>query len=289
MNMKFKQIELSDIELDKVLNEFYKSFNTGYDFEQFLKIYLESVGLDELEVTQKSGDGGLDLKAVKKGIDELTDLDSIKYFVQAKRYAPNHSVSIESVRALRGILPDGYKGIFITTGKFSKKAYEFARKSESRPLILIDGKQLINNCIESGIGFRNKPVFHREDLLKLITTEKTIKIESLNLQNNSSDSIDTYIKKQITNNDIRARILRIPKSILDKIPTSDNSYNIKFDNFPVTKLKIDKSRTYFSGITEKFRQLGILDEYGNKIQKNSYWKLDTNSKIIEIIIEKDEK
>jgi len=112
-----KILELTQDEIATELEHFYSSFENGYEFEQFLKIFLEALGLDEIEVTQSSNDGGIDLKATKKGIDELTDVDSIKYYVQAKRYRPNTNVSIESVRALRGILPDGYKGYFYNNRK----------------------------------------------------------------------------------------------------------------------------------------------------------------------------
>ncbi len=280
-----KQEELTKTELENILNEFYQSFENGYDFEQFLKIYLEAIGLDEIEVTQKSSDGGIDLKAIKKGIDELTELDSIKYYIQAKRYKPSSNVSIESVRALRGILPDGYKGIFITTGKFSKKAYDFASESQSRPLILINGRQLITTCIEKGLGFRVKPVFHKNDLLQLINKEK--KVEEETTRNNDNPEINTeqFIKKTITENDIKARILRIPKTIIEKIPNEKNTYPVLF-NEDKKILNIDKNRTFFSGITDLYRKYGLLDDNGNRIPKDSFWYFDEKNKIIIIKTEK---
>lgn len=38
--------ELSKAELGKILEEFYCQFETGYDFEEFLKPFLESIGLN---------------------------------------------------------------------------------------------------------------------------------------------------------------------------------------------------------------------------------------------------
>ncbi|MCK4326504.1 restriction endonuclease [bacterium] len=275
-----KLVELNDNDVDDILQKFYSSFDGGYEFEQFLKIYLESIGLDEIEVTQKSSDGGLDLKAIKKGIDELTDLDSIKYYIQAKRYNPHSSVSLESIRALRGILPDGYKGIYITTGKFSKQAYEFAAQNESRALILIDGKKLITSCIEKGLGFRLKPVFFDNDIKHLINKE--IKSEPLR-----KDSITKqYIKKQVSENDIRARILRIPKSISENISEIETSSFIKFGNEKPEKFNIDKTKTYFGGVTDIFKRFGLLDNEGNRYSKDAYWFFDENNKILEIEFEK---
>ena len=182
-------------------------------------------------------------------------------------------------------MPDGYKGIFITTGKFSKKAYDFASESQSRPLILIEGIQLITNCIEKGLGFRVKPVFHKDDLLLLINKEK--KIEEAATKNNDNENINTeqFIKKTITENDIKARILRIPKTIIEKIPKEKNSYDVLFNEDKKT-LNIDKTRSFFSGITNLYRKYGLLDDHGNRISKEAFWYFDKNNKMIIIKTEK---
>ena len=277
-----KILELTKEEIDNELENFYSSFENGYEFEQFLKIFLESLGLDEIEVTQSSNDGGVDLKATKQGIDELTDLDSIKYYVQAKKYKPNTNVSIESVRALRGILPDGYKGIFITTGKFSENSKIFATESESRPLILIDGEELINHCIKYGLGFRAKPIFVLNDIKKLINKE--MKSEpKLNISTNENKN---YIKKEISDNDIKARILPIPRSIFEKIENFDE-YNLKFDGKGIKKFKINKNRKYFGGITQVFKDFKLIDDNGDRHPKSSFWFLNEDENIIEIEFEKN--
>lgn len=279
-----KNIDLTEQELEEVLLKFYESFETGYDFEKFLKIYLEEIGLDEIEVTQQSSDGGLDLKCLKRGIDELTDLDAVKYYVQAKRYKPDNLVSLESVRALRGIMPDGFKGIFITTGKFSKNAYEFGANSQNRALILIDGKTLVTSCIDKGLGFRSKPVFVIEDLQKLIKAEE--KSEPKLLSENIDDSeLSHIIKKKITENDIRARILRIPKSILEFIPENFTSCSIIFENENSINLKLDKTRTYFAGVTNFYRKFGLLDDDGTKNSKDAFWRFNNRTQVIEVKFE----
>ena len=38
---------LSEEEFDKVLNDFYSYFKNGYLFEEFLKAYIEKIGLYE--------------------------------------------------------------------------------------------------------------------------------------------------------------------------------------------------------------------------------------------------
>ena len=278
-------IELKDDEIDDILNEFYNYFKTGYEFEEFLKIFLSKIGLDEIEVTQKSRDGGIDLKCLKNGIDELSDLDVVKYYVQAKRFKPNTNVSISEVRALRGVMPDGYKGIFITTGKFSSESYKFAEDTSSRPIILIDGKKLIKNCIERGLGFKSKPIFDEESLSYLMKkeinkNEKAIKETKIN--------IESFIKKEVTKNDIRTRILSIPTSIFEKLDNGKEEHIIKIQNKEEVNLKINRSRKYFGGVTEIFKKNGLIMGKEIFIPKMSLWKYDEKEEKIIIIFEEIE-
>ena len=57
-------IELNKEEYNALLEQFYTYFEDGYKFEEFLKIYLEKIGLEEVYVTKRSGDGGIDLTAI---------------------------------------------------------------------------------------------------------------------------------------------------------------------------------------------------------------------------------
>lgn len=137
-----KNIEISDEKINEFLEQFYSYFESGYAFEEFLKVYLEKIGLDEVVVTQRSSDGGIDLEAVRYGVGGFAGADAVDYFVQAKRNKPGTTIPIEKVRALRGVMPSGSKGIFITTASYSKKTEEFVDADPSRPIILIDGRDL---------------------------------------------------------------------------------------------------------------------------------------------------
>ena len=66
---------LSKQEITELQQKFYEYFETGYAFEEFLKEYLLKMGLDEVEITQRSRDGGIDLKAVRKGVGDFSDID----------------------------------------------------------------------------------------------------------------------------------------------------------------------------------------------------------------------
>ncbi len=169
-------IELKNEELKQYLNELYSSFDNGYEFEEFLKLFLERLGLEEVCVTPKSRDGGIDLTCTKSGVAGLSELDETRYYIQAKCFKPSSTISIKDLRELRGVMPNNYKGIFITTAKFSKDAEVFA-DDKDRPIILIDGINLIRQCINIGLGFNYKPVFDKTTLEKTTLKKNNIEIE----------------------------------------------------------------------------------------------------------------
>ena len=70
-------IELSDNELKESVEKLYSSFDNGYEFEEFLKYFLEKIGLEEVAVTQRSIDGGIYFTCIKSGIYGLSLLDDV--------------------------------------------------------------------------------------------------------------------------------------------------------------------------------------------------------------------
>ena len=98
----------------------------------------------EVMTTQRSGDGGVDVRAM--------DSDPIcggKLVIQVKRY--RSTIPPAPVRDLYGtMLHEGAtKGILVTTAEFGPSAQEFA---SDKPLTLIGGKQLVDLFARYGIG-----------------------------------------------------------------------------------------------------------------------------------------
>lgn len=273
-------IELTDKELDECVLKLYQSFSNGYEFEEFLKLFLEKIGLDEVLVTQRSRDGGIDLTCTKAGINGLTSLDETKYYVQAKCFNPSSTISIKDVRELRGIMPLNYKGIFITTAKFPKNAIEFAEQDSSRQIILIDGKNLIQQCISVGLGFNYKPIFNAETLEK--KTLNTYKNENeLNkdikiVQNEQMIKIN----RNISINDVRARILRIPTEIIKQIDYNVEKLTIYINNKSYT-LNINKDRTYLGGVTQIYKENGLISSDNVFVSKMSIWYYSKDKIVVE--------
>lgn len=75
-------------------------------------------GWDEVTITPRSGDGGRDIIAVRRGICTIRIID------QVKAYAPGRRVTANDVRALLGVLSSDLnvsKGIVTTTAEFAPR------------------------------------------------------------------------------------------------------------------------------------------------------------------------
>jgi restriction system protein len=105
-------------------------------FERLCQRLLREAGFVSVQVTGRSGDGGID------GVGVLqVSLLSFPVFFQAKRYSG--SVGSGAVRDFRGAMAGrGEKGLLITTGTFSREAKLEARRDGATPVDLIDGERL---------------------------------------------------------------------------------------------------------------------------------------------------
>lgn len=125
-----------------------------YAFERLSKLLLRECGFTQVAVTKKSCDGGID----GTGKLLINGIFSFQVGFQCKRYAG--SVSVEEIRAFRGSLStDIEKGIFITTGTFTRAAREEASKTGMQRIDLIDGEEFINKLIEYRLGVTEKTIY----------------------------------------------------------------------------------------------------------------------------------
>jgi len=106
-------------------------------FERLAQRVLREAGFEEVEVTGKSGDGGID----GKGIIRLNDLVGLSAVFQCKRY--RNSVGAEDVRQFRGaMIGRADRAIFITTARFTPAAQREAIRDGVTAIELIDGERL---------------------------------------------------------------------------------------------------------------------------------------------------
>lgn len=268
--------DFTEIELRGVLNDFYSYFKTGFDFEEFLKPFLESIGLSEVFVTKKTGDGGVDLTAVKEGLAEINNVDSVKYRIQAKRYSPTTTISPEKIDALRGNLSFNEKGLFITTAKVSDKAKEQAvTKDPYKPVYVIDGIDLVKICIDRQIGFAYKPVFSKSALDEFTQINTNITLQAT--ISNESQVID-YVNKTITTNDIRAHIISVPRAIVDKITDNARKKSMKVvvNNSHEYDVTFCPGRNYISSVTKLLKDYSLRQDDGVIVEKIASWSIDAN-------------
>ena len=116
-------------------------------FERLVQRLLRESGFVQVEVTGRSGDGGID----GKGIAKVQGLISFHVFFQCKRY--QGSVSSGEIRNFRGALMGrGDKGLFITTGSFTRDAVKEASRDGASPIDLVDGDALIDKLKELKLG-----------------------------------------------------------------------------------------------------------------------------------------
>ncbi len=118
-------------------------------FERLAQRLLRESGFIQVQVTGKSGDGGID----GVGIARINGFLSFHVLFQCKRY--QGSVSAGQIRDFRGAMQGRTdKGLFITTGTFTRDALKEATRDGAPPIDLIDGEQLVQRLKELGLGVR---------------------------------------------------------------------------------------------------------------------------------------
>ncbi|MEJ1089046.1 restriction endonuclease [Microbacterium sp. Mu-80] len=127
-------------------------------FEQTVVDLLVAMGYGGAEgqakVTSLTNDGGID------GVIDQDTLGLSRVYVQAKRYAMDNPVTRPDVQSFVGALSgvaDG--GVFITTGRFSPGARNYADSVPTR-IILIDGERLTSLMIRFGVGVQARETVH---------------------------------------------------------------------------------------------------------------------------------
>jgi restriction system protein len=106
-----------------------------------------------VEITGRSGDGGID----GKGIIKLQNVLSYHVVFQCKRY--KESVSSGAIRDFRGaMIGRADKGLFITTGTFTRDAIKEATRDGASPIDLIDGENLAGMLKQLRLGVKIRMV-----------------------------------------------------------------------------------------------------------------------------------
>lgn len=128
--------------LSKILHEM-----NPYSFEVLAQRLLRECGFQDVNVTKKSGDGGID----GTGKLRLNGIFSFNVAFQCKRY--KGQVSASEIRDFRGSLDNNIeKGVLITTGSFSRSAREEASAPGKKQIDLMDGNGFMDKLAEYEMG-----------------------------------------------------------------------------------------------------------------------------------------
>lgn len=140
-DMEEEEIKWQD-ELLQVLKELSPA-----EFERLCQRILRESGFIEVTVTGKTGDGGID----GRGLIRIGGFLSFRVIFQCKRYKGN--VSSQQIREFKGTMAGrADKGLFITTGGFTRDAIEEATRDGSAPIDLVTGQELVQKMKELKLG-----------------------------------------------------------------------------------------------------------------------------------------
>lgn len=116
-------------------------------FERLCQRLLRESGFQQVIVTGKTGDGGID----GNGVLAVNPLVTFNVLFQCKRY--EGAVTPSQVRDFRGaMMGRADKGIVITTGTFTLEAKKEARRDGVPPIELVDGEKLIEMFEQLELG-----------------------------------------------------------------------------------------------------------------------------------------
>lgn len=121
-------------------------------FERLSQRILREAGFVKVEVTGRTGDGGIDGIGVLRLV-----LVSFQVFFQCKKYSG--TVGPGAIRDFRGAMVGRTdKGLFITTGRFTADAKKEASRDGAPPIELIDGEHLCDLLKQLNLGVKTEMV-----------------------------------------------------------------------------------------------------------------------------------
>lgn len=130
-----------------------KSMSPGA-FERLCQRVLRESGFEQVVVTGRSHDGGID----GHGVLQINPFVSFQVLFQCKRY--QGAVGSSAVRDFRGaMMGRADKGIILTTGTFSNEANREANRDGAPPIELVDGEGLVGLLEDLELGLRPKRAF----------------------------------------------------------------------------------------------------------------------------------
>ena len=173
-------IEKQNENVKKALKEKLHNMDP-YLFESLVGELLQKIGYENVAVTKRSGDGGIDIMA-NLTVGGLTNVSTV---IQVKRFRNN--VAGKIITQLRGSARVDQRGLVITTSNFTKDAINESKAGNKMPVGLVDGEKLIELLFKYGIGVKKeeKTIYNLDNdyfenetstLNKSVVSEKNLSI-----------------------------------------------------------------------------------------------------------------
>ena len=131
------------------LNKYLVETLSPAAFERLVQRMLRETGFTQVEVTGRTNDGGID----GRGIAKINGILSFRVVFQCKRYSG--SVGASAIRDFRGAMQGrADKGLFITTGFFTREAIKEATRDGAIAIDIVDGEKLAEKLKNLGLGVK---------------------------------------------------------------------------------------------------------------------------------------
>jgi restriction system protein len=122
------------------------------EFEELTARLLAEIGFEDIEVTKRSKDGGIDVR----GTLVVGDVIRTRMAVQVKKWGPRNRVQFQIVQQVRGSLGTHEQGLIVTTSDFTTGARAEAARANAVPVALMNGEQLVALLAANEIGVTRK-------------------------------------------------------------------------------------------------------------------------------------
>lgn len=137
------------------------------------------------------------------------------------------------------------------------------------------------SCIDNEIGFLFKPMFSKTQMdLFLNKTPTAVATPQTTTTINAIE-----IEKVITPNDIRARIVSIPKTIMNAFSDDMTSVKAQVNDAKEYTFNIIRGRNYFGGVTAFLKDFKMLFDDGVITSKKCKWQYDATNRVVKLYLE----
>jgi len=216
-----------------------------FQFEFLVAELLRKIGYENVEVTKRSGDKGIDV------LGNLTvgGLTNVKTVIQVKRYKTGNNISGKYITQLRGSAEVDQRGLIITTSNFTRDAINESKATNKMPVALVNGQKLIDLLFKYKVGVK-------EDIVSVFS------IDSELFENELNDS--TYMGSE---NKIRS-IWPLPGGVDSYIETLNQLLDRIFEKTTTREDMVDwfvksfdnvSSRKTANGYLSVPKNMGLID------------------------------